>query len=284
MRSIVQKKDRIINATKEERKERIPVIYIRYYQGIVMYIGETRDINKDRPFRVEPNNPYDRVRVLNASANRDIRRKWEAKLIVRLQPKTQRISPYLRKAELDYKCSTDSNFIRGKNTHKVFEHICGRYDTIYGLYLNIIQHSGDVQRVFLKEHEKVMQGEEKFKYNLAQTFENLGREDMERNIRELKKPNVQHFIWKCAGLYKTCSILDTIPRDAFRLGTPRFYRQIQSNVLDMYKTIRHLAQQQPHLADAGFESLNSFKKNGESSFFNATANPIIGLAGTVVNV
>ena len=94
-----------------------PVIYIRKFLGVIMYIGETQDWRKGRPFRdgddpkmlnseflskfVENNpgkdfDPYrysignwDQVRMLPASSDPKRRRYWEAVLITKYKPLTQ---------------------------------------------------------------------------------------------------------------------------------------------------------------------------------------------------
>ena len=286
MKKIIKKKDRVIHATRLGKKGKLPVIYIRYYENVVMYIGETTDMQQNRPFRIEQNNPYDKVRLLNASANTDLRRKWEAKLIVRLKPKTQKLGPYLRKAQLDYKCSTDSNFIKGKNTVKIFEYLCGRYDTVWNMYDKIIEHRSDIQRVFLKKQEKeVFKGEEKFKYNLALTFEKVSDQQIKIDYLNLRSPDITHFIKKCSDLYKTCTLINEVPKEAIRSRTTKFYKHIELNVLEMFKIVKVLVLLKPeaYLVEGEIITLKDFKKNGESSFFNKQifdkryTNPMIGI-------
>ena len=286
MRKIIKKKDRLVHATPLGKTGKLPVIYIRYYQNVVMYIGETSDMQGNRPFRVEKNNLYDKVRLLNASANTDLRRKWEAKLIVRLKPKTQRLNPYLKRAQLDYKCSTDSNFIKGKNTVKIFEYLCGRYDTVCNMYDRIIKHRDDIQKLFLKEQVKdVFKGEEKFKYNLALTFEKVSDQQIKIDYLNLGSPDITHFIKKCSDLYKTCTLIDGVPKEALRSRTTKFYKHIELNVLEMYKIVKFLVQLRPkaYVVEGEIISLKDFKKNGEISLFNKQifntkyTDPMIGI-------
>jgi len=83
-------KNKIFNNREE------PVIYIRYVNGVVMYIGETKNWKGGRPFRdgasydeKENAGEYDRVRLLKASINPDRRRYWEAVLITKYKPYNQ---------------------------------------------------------------------------------------------------------------------------------------------------------------------------------------------------
>jgi|TARA_Y100000114_G_scaffold70497_1_gene64469 hypothetical protein len=86
-----------------ENKGKEPVIYIRYYKGNILYIGETSDLRMGRPFR-EKNKSYenirigdwDKIRLLKASNDPNKRRWWEAWLICKLKPKNQKINLYKR--------------------------------------------------------------------------------------------------------------------------------------------------------------------------------------------
>ena len=68
---------------KNEGKK--PVIYIRYKDSKVLYIGETDDHRKGRPFREEMKiGDWDNIKLLNASKDVNRRRYWEAYLICKL--------------------------------------------------------------------------------------------------------------------------------------------------------------------------------------------------------
>ena len=65
-----------------KNKGKEPVIYIRYYDKKILYIGETEDNRKGRPFRDEPKiGDWDYVKLLKASNNINRRKYWEAYLI-----------------------------------------------------------------------------------------------------------------------------------------------------------------------------------------------------------
>tara|TARA_R110000772_G_scaffold163730_1_gene275169 strand:+ start:42 stop:503 length:462 start_codon:yes stop_codon:yes gene_type:complete len=73
-----------------------PVIYIRYMNGVVMYIGETKNWKRGRPFRdgasfdeKENAGEYDKVRLLKANFNPERRRYWEAVLVTKYKPHNQ---------------------------------------------------------------------------------------------------------------------------------------------------------------------------------------------------
>ena len=70
---------------KNEGKE--PVIYIRYHEEKILYIGETEDYRKGRPFREEIRvGDWDYVKLLKASSDVKRRKYWEAYLICKLKP------------------------------------------------------------------------------------------------------------------------------------------------------------------------------------------------------
>jgi hypothetical protein len=103
-------------------KEDEPVIYFRFHNNVLMYIGETHDLRSGRPFRngheetigdkkflteveeaVEKTDKrlvasyaryigdYDKVITITASRNEKRRRYWEAYMVVKLQPLQQRL-------------------------------------------------------------------------------------------------------------------------------------------------------------------------------------------------
>ena len=78
---------------KNEGKK--PVIYIRYKDSKVLYIGETDDHRKGRPFREEMKiGDWDSIKLLNASKDVNRRRYWEAYLICKLKPSNQDTTKY----------------------------------------------------------------------------------------------------------------------------------------------------------------------------------------------
>jgi len=80
----------------ENKKE--PCIYLRYFKEDLQYIGESSDTITGRPFRkTESNHQWDKCRILKAPKDKDRRRYWEAVLIVKLKPKTQKIVLYQNK-------------------------------------------------------------------------------------------------------------------------------------------------------------------------------------------
>ena len=134
----------------------IPIIYIRYYKGVVIYVGETvnyyggrhlrprcrethctledLDKNKFPGIRGEKRERLmsqikwdntDFIRILNAPENQTDRRRWEAKLVCWLNPKLQRVIKYMSYAKLDEKCKKDLNIIKETNG----ESIIGRLTT-----------------------------------------------------------------------------------------------------------------------------------------------------------
>jgi hypothetical protein len=79
------------------KKEDYPVIYLRYLNNEIMYIGESISHINGRPYRdgLEENiGDYDKVILLKASKNKDRRRYWEAFLVCKLKPKKQRMLKY----------------------------------------------------------------------------------------------------------------------------------------------------------------------------------------------
>ena len=96
-------------------KQMEPVIYFRFQNNVLMYIGETHDLRTGRPFRTESEitigNKYKKTdrtgnlyktyigdydKVITIKASRDINRRkyWEASLIIKLQPLRQNIKYY----------------------------------------------------------------------------------------------------------------------------------------------------------------------------------------------
>ena len=78
---------------KNEGKK--PAIYIRYKNSEILYIGETDDHRKGRPFREEMKiGDWDNIKLLSASKDVNRRRYWEAYLICKLKPSSQDVSKY----------------------------------------------------------------------------------------------------------------------------------------------------------------------------------------------
>ena len=74
-----------------------PVIYIRYHEKKILYIGETEDKRKGRPFRDEPKiGGWDYVRLIRASSDVNRRKYWEAYLICKLKPANQNTINYFK--------------------------------------------------------------------------------------------------------------------------------------------------------------------------------------------
>ena len=80
-----------------KNKGKEPIIYIRYYEGKILYIGETDDQRKGRHFRDEPKiGDWDFVRPLKAPSDSKRRKYWEAYLICKLKPANQNTNNYFR--------------------------------------------------------------------------------------------------------------------------------------------------------------------------------------------
>ena len=80
-----------------KNKGKEPVIYIRYHEKKILYIGETEDKRKGRPFRDEPKiGDWDYVRLIRASSDVNRRKYWEAYLICKLKPANQNTINYFK--------------------------------------------------------------------------------------------------------------------------------------------------------------------------------------------
>tara|TARA_R100001163_G_C4986302_1_gene140536 strand:- start:208 stop:702 length:495 start_codon:yes stop_codon:yes gene_type:complete len=80
---------------KIKNKGKEPVIYIRYHKEKVLYVGETDDYRKGRPFRDESKiGDWDQIKLLKSSSSANRRRYWEAYLICRLKPVNQDTTKY----------------------------------------------------------------------------------------------------------------------------------------------------------------------------------------------
>lgn len=92
---------------KNEGKK--PAIYIRYKNSEILYIGETDDHRKGRPFREEMKiGDWDNIKLLSASKDVNRRRYWEAYLICKLKPSSQDVSKYF---SLIKKHNKDTNIV-----------------------------------------------------------------------------------------------------------------------------------------------------------------------------
>ena len=94
-----------------------PVIYIRVWNGVVTYVGETCDIKQGRPFRYDTDiGNYDKIYTIKACKNDERRRYWEAYCVVKFKPLLQKkIKGYYKKLE---KNITEEQI--HKNTEKKF--------------------------------------------------------------------------------------------------------------------------------------------------------------------
>ena len=87
-----------------------PIIYIRYrylpyanYKRVCTYVGETEKFSLMRQFRKELSpgirDNYDEVRILYAPTDKNIRKYWEAYLVIKLLPMYQitdsKLKPYI---------------------------------------------------------------------------------------------------------------------------------------------------------------------------------------------
>ena len=105
----------MIKIIKNKGKE--PVIYIRYNEEKILYIGETDDQRRGRSFRNEPRiGDWDYVRQLKAPSDRKRRKYWEAYLICKLKPINQKTNTYYT---LIKKQNKDTNLVEKKLKTKV---------------------------------------------------------------------------------------------------------------------------------------------------------------------
>ncbi len=71
----------------QNKQKDFPVIYLRYLNGKLMYVGESSSFIKARHAREDNSiGDFDIVKVLKAPKKLDRRRYWEAYLIVKLLP------------------------------------------------------------------------------------------------------------------------------------------------------------------------------------------------------
>ena len=140
MKHIIPKEKRKIKINfpnLEFSSRKAPIIYIRYWNEEVVYVGETDDFYKGRHLRFKCKEAYggitstkeernqqeawdktNFIRILNAPKNAKHRRKWEAKLVCWLNPKLQKIKQYLGKANLDYNVEKNFSILKKINDKK----------------------------------------------------------------------------------------------------------------------------------------------------------------------
>ena len=248
-KKILKKAERIIYCDKTS-KERIPIIYIRYFKGEVMYIGESSNYISNRHSRIEENNPFDRIRLLNAHKDTDIRRKWEAKLIVRLKPKTQKLDNYYRKASLDYKCSTDSVLIKTRNSRKIFLFLTKQYDAFIKIYEEILTYDLRRKKILIAENDT--KKEEKEPYSFSRTISNSKEEVNLELIRNIKQPNLERLIEKTFRIVETCKNVNALSPDLLTSGLKRYTSCIKISVEGSYKiclnTLKPMGTDLPNIA------------------------------------
>jgi len=74
----------------EEKKKDFPVIYLRFFNGELLYIGESQSYLSNRHCREDNSiGDYDKIKILKATEHTRRRRYWEAVLIKNLKPKFQ---------------------------------------------------------------------------------------------------------------------------------------------------------------------------------------------------
>jgi hypothetical protein len=82
----------------QKKIEDFPIIYLRYFKGNLIYVGETISFLKSRHLRediIQAGN-FDCVKILKASKDTTRRRYWEAVLVLKLKPSQQsNISKYI---------------------------------------------------------------------------------------------------------------------------------------------------------------------------------------------
>jgi hypothetical protein len=93
-----------------------PVIYLRYFENKLMYIGETKNKYGGRAFRFMDHSPVDTVRIIKASKNLERRQYWEIVLICKLKPEKQNLSLYLNRLDSSHPERTKQKRI--KRIHK----------------------------------------------------------------------------------------------------------------------------------------------------------------------
>jgi hypothetical protein len=74
----------------QNKIEDFPIIYLRYLNKKLMYVGESASFLKGRHARDDLNvGEYDTVKILKAPKNKIRRNYWEAYLVIKLKPEMQ---------------------------------------------------------------------------------------------------------------------------------------------------------------------------------------------------
>ena len=127
MKGIIPKNKRKIKVNfphLESEQRDIPIIYIRYWDDTVIYVGESVNFYSGRHLRYRCRDYPDSkdktnfVRILNAPLDTRKRRKWEAKLVCWLNPVLQKMNMYINKANLDYKLKSNLKIVKRLNDIK----------------------------------------------------------------------------------------------------------------------------------------------------------------------
>ena len=158
----------------EFSSRKVPIIYIRYWNGEVVYVGETDDFYKGRHLRFKCRDTYggitstqeerdqqenwdktNFVRVLNAPKDTKQRRKWEAKLVCWLNPKLQKINQYLKKANLDYNLEKNLYIFKKINDKKAERRITNNLQSFFESIRRFKENKNvSKNHYFLKQHKE----------------------------------------------------------------------------------------------------------------------------------
>ena len=108
-----------------KNKGKEPAIYIRYNKEKILYIGETEDYRKGRPFREEIRvGDWDKVRLVKASRDVKRRKYWEAYLICKLKPVNMDTTLYFKLVKKqNQNTNLPDNFTDPKELEKAREEI-----------------------------------------------------------------------------------------------------------------------------------------------------------------
>ena len=108
-----------------KNKGKEPAIYIRYNKEKILYIGETEDYRKGRPFREEIRvGDWDKVRLVKASSDVKRRKYWEAYLICKLKPVNMDTTLYFKLVKKqNQNTNLPDNFTDPKELEKAREEI-----------------------------------------------------------------------------------------------------------------------------------------------------------------
>ena len=108
-----------------KNKGKEPVIYIRYNKEKILYIGETEDYRKGRPFREEIRvGDWDKIRLVKASSDSKRRKYWEAYLVCKLKPVNMDTTNYFKLVrKQNQNTSLPANFTDPKELEKAREEL-----------------------------------------------------------------------------------------------------------------------------------------------------------------